>query len=85
MKEIRAYATSLTEEIKGGEGTFRHDNLTNKICPQCGKRLLAVNGKQGKMLVCQDRECGYRERVSRLTNARCPVCHKRMELIGQNG
>ena len=83
MKEIRAYATSLTEEIKGGEGTFRHDNLTNKICPQCGKHLLAVNGKQGKMLVCQDRECGYRERVSRLTNARCPVCHKRMELIGQ--
>ena len=83
MKEIRHYATDLTEEIKGGEGTFRHDNLTNKHCPQCGKRLLAVNGKQGKLLVCQDRECGYRERVSRLTNARCPVCHKRMELIGQ--
>ena len=83
MKEIRTYATSLTEEIKGGEGTFRHDNLTNKHCPQCGKRLLSVNGKQGKMLVCQDRECGYRERVSRLTNARCPVCHKKMELIGQ--
>ena len=69
MKEIRHYATDLTEEIKGGEGTFRHDNLTNKHCPQCGKRLLAVNGKQGKLLVCQDRECGYRERVSRLTNA----------------
>lgn len=83
MKEIRSYATELTEEIKGGEGTFRHDNLTNKHCPQCGKRLLAVNGKQGKMLVCQDRECGYKERVSRLTNARCPVCHKKMELIGQ--
>lgn len=83
MKEIRTYAAGLTEEIKGGEGTFRHDNLTNKRCPQCNKRLLAVNGKQGKMLVCQDRECGYRERVSRITNARCPVCHKKMELIGQ--
>ena len=35
------------------------------------------------MLVCQDRECGHKERVSRLTNARCPVCHKKMELIGQ--
>ena len=32
------------------------------------------------MLVCQDRECGYRETVSRTSNARCPVCHKRMEL-----
>lgn len=83
MKEIRRYAVDLTEEIKGADGTFRHDNLTNKICPECGKRMLAVNGKQGKMLVCQDRECGHKERISRQTNARCPVCHKRMELVGQ--
>ena len=41
-----------------------------------------VNGKQGKLYVCQDRECGYKERISRLTNARCPVCHKKMELVG---
>lgn len=83
MKEIRTYAEELTGEIKSGDGTFRHDNLTNKLCPVCGKRMLSVNGKQGKMLVCQDRECGHKERVSRLTNARCPVCHKKMELIGQ--
>ena len=83
MKEIRTYAVNLTEEIKTGEGTFRHDNLTNKVCPVCGKRMLSVNGKQGKMLVCQDRECGHKERISRLTNARCPACHKKMELIGQ--
>ena len=30
--------------------------------------------------VCQDRECGYRETISRTTNARCPKCHKRMEM-----
>ena len=83
MKEIRAYAVSLTEEIKSGEGSYRHENLTNKICPVCGKRMLSVNGKQGKMLVCQDRECGHKERISRTTNARCPVCHKKMELVGQ--
>ena len=71
------------DEIKTEEGTFRHDNLTNKKCPNCGKRLLAVNGKNAKLLVCQDRECGYRETVSRTTNARCPVCHKRMEMIGK--
>ena len=83
MKEIRSYTVELIEEIKTEEGTFRHDNLTNKKCPNCGKRLLAVNGKNAKMLVCQDRECGYRETVSRTTNARCPVCHKRMEMIGK--
>lgn len=80
LKEIRGYACEIVEEIKTGQGTFRHENLTNKICPNCGKRLLAVNGKNSKMLVCQDRECGYRETLSRTTNARCPKCHKRMEL-----
>ena len=80
LKEIRGYAGDIVEEIKTGAGTFRHDNLTNKSCPQCGKKLLAVNGKNSKMLVCQDRECGYRETVSRTTNARCPKCHKRMEM-----
>ncbi len=80
LREIRDYTCDIVDEIKTGAGTFRHDNLTNKICPNCGKKLLAVNGKNAKMLVCQDRECGYRETVSRTTNARCPKCHKRMEM-----
>ena len=80
LHEIRDYTCEIVDEIKTGEGTFRHDNLTNKVCPQCGKKLLAVNGKNSKMLVCQDRECGYRETISRTTNARCPKCHKRMEM-----
>lgn len=83
MKDIRNYAEELIHQIRQEEGVFRHENLTNKICPRCGKRLLAVNGKNAKLLVCQDRECGYRETVSRTTNARCPVCHKRMELVGK--
>ena len=82
MKDIRGYTVDLIGQIKQGEGTFRHDNLTNKRCPQCGKRLLAVKGKNSEMLVCQDRECGYRETVSRTSNARCPNCHKKMELRG---
>ena len=80
LHQIRDYTCEIVDEIKIGEGTFRHDNLTNKVCPQCGKKLLAVNGKNSKMLVCQDRECGYRETISRTTNARCPKCHKRMEM-----
>ena len=80
LHQIRDYTCEIVDEIKAGEGTFRHDNLTNKVCPRCGKKLLAVNGKNSKMLVCQDRECGYRETVSRTTNARCPKCHKRMEM-----
>lgn len=83
IREIRSYTMELIGEIKSGTQTFRHDNLTNKKCPQCGKRMLAVNGKNSRMLVCQDRECGYRETLSRISNARCPKCHKKMELYGK--
>ena len=83
MAEIEDYTKSLISQIKNAEGTFRHDNLTRHKCPQCGRLMLEVNGKHGKMLVCQDRECGYRETISRRTNARCPVCHKKMELLGK--
>lgn len=83
MKEIRGYSEELIKEIKVGEGQFRHDNLTNTKCPECGKRMLAVKGKNSEMLVCQDRECGHREVLARTSNARCPVCHKKMELRGK--
>lgn len=83
MQEIEEYTLSLIQEIKSASGTFRHDNLTRTKCPNCGKYMLEVNGKHGRMLVCQDRECGHRETLSRLTNARCPVCHKKMELVGK--
>ena len=35
------------------------------------------------MLVCPDRECGYRKSVTQVTNARCPNCFKKMELRGE--
>ncbi len=81
--EIKDYANTIIQEIKEGEKNFRHDNLTNQKCPNCGKRLLLVKGKNATLHVCQDRECGYRETVSRSSNARCPKCHKRMELYGK--
>jgi DNA topoisomerase-3 len=83
MKDIRQYSGDLIHQIKSGEGSFNHDNLTNHKCPVCGKRMLAVKGKNSEMLVCQDRECGHRETVSRTSNARCPVCHKKLELKGK--
>lgn len=80
LEDIRTYTEEIIQEIKTSGGTFRHENLTNTKCPVCGKRMLAVNGKNSKMLVCQDRECGHRETISRITNARCPNCHRKMEL-----
>ncbi len=81
--EIRSYTVDIVKDIAASSKTYRHDNLTSKKCPDCGKLLLEVNHKNGRMLVCQDRECGYRKTLSRVTNARCPQCHKKMELVGE--
>jgi len=80
---MKAYAASLVSQVIASTEAFRHDNLTRERCPQCGKYLLDVAGKKGRMLVCQDRECGFRKSVSILSNARCPECHKKMELKGE--
>lgn len=81
IDDIQSYTEDLIQSICQSDGSFHHDNLTNTKCPNCGKRMLAVNGKNTRLLVCQDRTCGYRETVAKLTNARCPNCHKKMELI----
>ena len=82
IKEMKNYSVALVEDVKCANSKFVHDNKTGKKCPNCGKYLLEVKGKNGTMNVCQDRECGYRENVSRLTNARCPECKKKLEIRG---
>lgn len=83
IEEMRSYAGALVNAVKNGDVKYRHDNMTREPCPECGKYLLEVNGKKGKMLVCQDRECGYRKSISVITNARCPECHKKLEMRGE--
>ncbi|NLK94843.1 MAG: DNA topoisomerase 3 [Clostridiales bacterium] len=83
VDNMKKYATDLVNDVKDGSAKFHHDNQSGKKCPNCGKYLLEVKGKNGRMLVCQDRECGYRENLARLTNARCPECKKKLELRGQ--
>jgi len=83
IKEIKEYSKAVVNEIKNSAETFRHDNMTRNKCPECGKFMLEVKGKKGKMYVCQDRECGYRKSISRETNARCPNCKKKMEMKGE--
>ncbi len=83
VNQMRQYAEIVVDEIKNSEASYKHDNLTTTKCPECGKPMLAVNGKRGKMLVCQDRECGTRKKISQVTNSRCPKCHKKLELRGE--
>ncbi|WP_440897852.1 DNA topoisomerase III [Amphibacillus sp. Q70] len=82
IKEMKQYTRTTVNEIKNSASTFKHDNITGTKCPNCGKLMLEVNGKKGRMLVCQDRECGGKKHIARQTNARCPNCHKKMEMRG---
>jgi DNA topoisomerase-3 len=83
INDIKNYAQAVVSNIKNSQERFRHDNVTRTKCPECGKFLLEVNGKKGKMLICQDRDCGYRKGLSTVTNARCPNCHKKLEMRGE--
>ncbi|OIJ13412.1 DNA topoisomerase III [Anaerobacillus alkalilacustris] len=83
INEMKSYAKLVVQEIKNSKEKFKHDNLTGSKCPECGKLLLEVNGKRGKMHVCQDRECGFRKTISQTSNARCPNCRKKLELRGE--
>ena len=83
INEMKNYAAKLVSNVIASTDVYKHDNMTREKCPECGKYLLEVNGKKGKMLVCQDRECGYRKSISMLSNARCPECHKKMEIRGE--
>ncbi|HBL40497.1 MAG TPA: DNA topoisomerase III [Ruminococcaceae bacterium] len=83
IEDMRRYATKLVSGVIASEASYHHDNVTQEKCPECGKNLLDVTGKNGRMLVCSDRACGYRKSVSRITNARCPNCHKKLEMRGE--
>ncbi|MGL4818383.1 MAG: DNA topoisomerase III [Bacilli bacterium] len=83
LADIRAYTATIVEEIREQDARFKHDNVSQTACPTCGKFMLEVKGKKGRMLVCQDRECNTRKSLARETNVRCPECKKRMELRGE--
>ena len=83
IEEMRTYASKLVSAVIASDAKFVHDNVTRDKCPECGQYLLDVQGKHGRMLVCPDRECGYRKTITRVTNARCPNCHKKLEMRGE--
>lgn len=61
MADIRKNAAELVKSVIADTAVYRADNITRTKCPLCGKYMLLVNGKRGKMLSCQDRSCGYRQ------------------------
>lgn len=61
INDIREDASQLVENIKIDAATYKADNVTKNKCPLCGRYMLLVNGKRGRMLACPERSCGYRQ------------------------
>lgn len=83
ISEIKEYTKKLVKDVQTDAVTYKHDNLTGEKCPDCEKYLLKVKTKKGEMLVCQDRDCGYRKSSSMQSNARCPKCHVKLFMFGE--
>ncbi|MDD2422150.1 MAG: DNA topoisomerase III [Heliobacteriaceae bacterium] len=61
LKAIKQNTVELVKSVITDTAVYEPDNLTNTKCPLCGQYMLAVRGKRGKMLVCQNRGCGHRQ------------------------
>ncbi|OQA12687.1 MAG: DNA topoisomerase 3 [bacterium ADurb.Bin363] len=85
MKDILLNTKRLVEETLSSDKNYKHDNLLNISCPECGKKLLSVKKKDTLMHVCSDRNCRYRKVVTKLTEQRCATCHKKMEIKETKG
>ena len=83
MAEIKDFTLQNVKAIKSSDSKYKHDNLTTTKCPECDDFMLAVNGKKGKMLICQNPTCQTKKIVSQTTHARCPRCHKKLTLLGE--
>ncbi len=45
---MKNYTKEIVSEIKSSDKKYKHDNISTKSCPDCGKPMLEVNGKKGK-------------------------------------
>ena len=45
---MKNYTKEIVSEIKSSDKKYKHDNISTKSCPDCGKPMLEVNGKKEK-------------------------------------
>ncbi|MBS4218148.1 DNA topoisomerase III [Bacillus sp. FJAT-49711] len=81
LQNIRKQTNHLVAEIKKSDKKYKAHNLTGSKCPECGTLMKETKGREGRILVCSNRECNFRKRKDpKISNKRCPQCHKKMEI-----
>ena len=61
IASIRDDASGMVKAVVQSSNEYKPTNVSKSKCPSCGKNMLLVNTRQGKMLVCPDRSCGHRQ------------------------
>lgn len=61
ISDIKNNTMALVRSVAADTAVYKADNVSKVKCPVCGKYMLLVKGKRGRMLVCQDRTCGHRQ------------------------
>lgn len=85
INDIIKETKQLVKDVLNSNDTYKHDNMTKKVCPECNNNLLEVNNKQGIMLQCSNRNCKYKKYLLRHTELHCPTCKRKLDVIdGEN-
>ena len=73
IKTLDDAEKSLTERVK------IPDEVTDEICPNCGKNLVIKSGRYGKFLACPGYpECKFAKTIVIDTKVPCPKCGKKI-------
>jgi len=69
------FSESLKTAVQVADKVQLADEVTEEICPQCGKPLLVKFGRYGKFLACSGYpECKHTKPFQIKTGAKCPEC-----------
>jgi DNA topoisomerase-1 len=69
------FEKSLTNAFEKVEKVKIADEVTDEVCPECGKPLVIKMGRFGKFLACSGfPECRFRKSYKIKTGASCPRC-----------
>ncbi|CAM4064199.1 DNA topoisomerase III [Lederbergia lenta] len=81
LQNIRKQTKELVSEVKKSNKAYKAHNITGSKCPECSSLMKEIKGRDGRVLVCSNRDCNFRRRKDpKLSNKRCPQCRKKMEM-----
>lgn len=61
INDIRNEAKEMVAKVISDAGVYKADNVSKTKCPRCGRYMLIVSGKKGRVLSCPERSCGHRQ------------------------